>query len=103
VVAELVKQRSWSAESFDLYHFRDRDGPEVDIVLEFEDGAVFLLEIKASATFRVDFFSPLRALAARLGDRFLGGAVLGLASEGLLHGERLWGLPLAALWEAVPT
>ncbi len=99
VLGELTKQRGWSAEEFDLYHFRDRDGLEVDIVIEFADGQVFLLEIKASQTYRADHVKGIQALARKLGDRFLGGAVLGLAKESVQIAHRLWGLPLAALWE----
>lgn len=100
VVGELVKQRGWSAEEFDLYHFRDRDGLEVDVVVEFADGKVFLLEVKASQTYRADHARGILALAGKLGDRFLGGAVLGLAAESVQIARRVWGFPLAVLWEA---
>ncbi len=98
--SELQKQRAWSREEFDLYHFRDRDGLEVDLVIEFADGRVFLLEVKATETYRAQHFDGIRALAARLGDRFLGGAVLGLSGTSHQIGERMWALPLAALWQA---
>lgn len=99
-VGELTKQRGWSAEEFDLYHFRDRDGLEVDIVIEFADGKVFLIEVKASQTYRADHVKGIRSLAAKLGDRLLGGAVLSLAQESVQLARGVWGFPLAALWEA---
>lgn len=98
--SELRKQQTWSAEEFDLFHFRDRDGIEVDLVIEFADGGVFLLEVKATQTYRAEHFSGIRALAKRLGPRFLGGAVLGLSAESHVIGERLWAFPLSVLWEA---
>lgn len=99
VVAQLLAQRGWSAEDFEVFHFRDRDGLEVDVVMEFDDGRVFLLEVKASSTLRADHSKGIRALAERLGPRFLGGAVLGLIPESRQLAERIWGLPVSALWE----
>ena len=98
VTTELLKQQTWTAEPFELFHFRDRDGLEVDIVMEFEDGGVFLIEVKASQTYRSDYFAPMKRLADKLGDRFLGGAVFGTAQFTFQHADRLWGLPIAALW-----
>jgi len=100
VVAELAKQQTWTTQPYELFQFRDADGLEVDIVMEFEDGAVFLLEVKASATYRSEYFSGIQRLAAKLGDRFLGGAVLGTHDASFMYGQNLWGLPIAALWEA---
>ncbi|MFT4035420.1 MAG: ATP-binding protein [Patulibacter sp.] len=97
---ELRKQQGWSGEEFDLRHFRNRDGLEVDLVLEFADGGVFLLEIKATETYRSAHFSGIHALAKRLGPRFLGGAVLGLSQESHQIAERMWALPLSILWDA---
>lgn len=98
VVGELTKQRGWSSEEFDLYHFRDRDGLEVDVVIEFADGQVFLIEVKASSTYQVEQSKGIRALGERLGERFLGGAVLSLAAERRQLADRIWGLPVATLW-----
>jgi predicted AAA+ superfamily ATPase len=100
VVTELARQRDWSDEDFNLFHFRDRNGAEVDLVIEYGDGSVFLIEVKASMTYHPRHFSAMRYLAQRLGDRFVGGAVLGLAPQALSFGNKLWGLPVAALWEA---
>ncbi|MFT4297330.1 MAG: ATP-binding protein [Micropruina sp.] len=99
VAAELTKQRGWSAAEYDLYHFRDRNGLEVDLVIEYDDGRVFLIEVKASSTYRSDHVRGIRQLADRLGDRFIGGAVLGLSTEPLQLAQGIWGLPISVLWE----
>ncbi|MGY5765042.1 ATP-binding protein [Brachybacterium sp. DNPG3] len=98
VVAQLSAQQGWSDEEFELFHYRDRNGLEVDVVLEFADGRVFLIEVKASSTLRADHSRGIRTLAERIGDRFLGGAVLGLAEESRQLADRVWGLPVSALW-----
>lgn len=55
--------------------------------------------LKATSTYRPEHVRAMRVLAERLGDRFLGGAVLGLSTERYLLGDRIWGLPVATLWE----
>lgn len=99
VTAELLKQRAWSAEEFELFHFRDRNGLEVDLVVELADGAVIGIEVTSGATVRPEHFSGLTALRDRLGDRFVGGYVLNTAPSGAVFADRLASLPVAALWE----
>lgn len=100
VVTELLKQRTWSDTEYDLYHYRDRAGVEVDVIAELRDGSVLAFEIKAGSTAKPEHFRGLRFLRDRLGDRFLGGFVLNTASRGAVFGDRLGALPIAALWEA---
>lgn len=100
VVGELMRQRSWSETEYELFHYRERSGIEVDVVLEFSDGAVIGIEIKAGSTVKPEHFAGLRVLRDKLGDRFLGGYVLNTAGQGMSFGERLAALPIAALWEA---
>lgn len=98
VTAELLKQRTWSSEEYELFHYRDRDGSEVDLVAELSDGRVIGIEVKASTTYRGDQFNGLRTLRDLLGDRFAGGFVLSTASAGYRYADRLYGLPVSALW-----
>lgn len=99
VVSELLKQREWSDSDFTIHHYRDRNGLEVDIVLELPDGRVVGIEVKSSTSFRGDHFNGLRKFAEKLGDRFLLGIVLNTGTAGYRYTENLWGLPISALWE----
>lgn len=99
VVAELLKQKSWSERDYELFHYRDRNGLEVDAIMEFDDGRVLALEIKASTSFNARQFQGLAALREDLGDRFIGGIVLNTGTTGYRYSEKLWGLPIAALWQ----
>lgn len=99
VVSELLKQRSWSREEYDLFQFRDRAGVEVDIVIELHDGSVIAFEVKAGSTAKTEHFRGLRLLRDRLEERFLGGYVLNTATRGVSFGDRLGTMPIAALWE----
>ncbi|MET9328911.1 ATP-binding protein [Tsukamurella sp. NPDC003166] len=99
VVSELLKQRTWSDTRFNLFHYRETSGAEVDVVLELDDGRILGIEVKAKQTYKPEHFRGLQRLAERLGDRFAGGVVLGTADQGVRFGENLIGLPIASLWE----
>jgi len=100
VASELTKQRGWSSEEYELFHFRDRNGLEVDLVIEFSDGHIFLIEVKATGTLRSEHSKQIKALGAKLGDRFIGGAVLTLVPNRISLGDNVWALPISALWES---
>jgi predicted AAA+ superfamily ATPase len=85
-------------DSWQLFHYRDRDQVEVDMVLEHADGTVIGIEVKSAETVRGEDFRGLRHLANRLGDRFRIGIVLYAGEQQLSFGERLSALPMAALW-----
>jgi uncharacterized protein len=98
VVSELRAQAEWSRTRPALFHFRDRDGAEVDLVMESGDGRVVGVEVKAGATVRAEDLRGLRLLEKRLGADFAAGIVLCTASEPRQLGGRLWVLPVSALW-----
>lgn len=68
-------------------------------MVELEDSRVLGLEVKASSTYRAEHFAGLRFLQQKLGDRFARGVVLGTSDHGYQFADRLWGLPVSALWE----
>lgn len=98
VTNELRAQAEWSLTRPQLFHYRDRDGGEVDLVLESGDGRVVGVEIKAGATVRADDLRGLRLLEQRLGAEFAAGIVLCTGLDVVHLGGRLWTLPISALW-----
>ena len=100
VVGELRKQLSWTDPRTTLYHFRTATGSEVDVVLERTDGSVAAIEVKSGATVAASDFAALRALRDQLGKRFRAGIVLFSGDQVVPSGDRLWLVPLPALWEA---
>ncbi|MGQ0463988.1 MAG: ATP-binding protein [Sporichthyaceae bacterium] len=102
VISELARQVGWSDTAADLLHFRDRDGYEVDAVLESRSGDVVGVEVKAAESVRAEDFRGLQILRSRMGDRFRAGFVLYCGQEQLGFGDRLAALPVAALWTAAP-
>jgi hypothetical protein len=77
VAMELRKQLTWSHEPATMWHFRDRDGAEVDLVLEHGDGRVVGIEVKAARSVSSRDAAGLRYLADRLGPRYGQSADLG--------------------------
>lgn len=93
----LERQASWSPEPLSFWHYRDGER-EVDTVIERPSGEVVGIEVKAGATARPQDFRGLRHLRERLGERLAAGLVLYAGEQTLPFGERLWAVPLCALW-----
>ena len=98
VLGELTRQLTWSTSMARLHHYRDRDGYEVDAILEDNAGRVVAIEVKAAETIRTDDFRGLRALQRRLGDRFHAGFVVYCGDQQLPFGDGMSGIPISALW-----
>lgn len=98
VLAELARQLTCSRRRVTLWHYRTREGVEVDAVLEDRRGAVVGIEVKASATARAEDFRGLRHLADRIGDDFVAGIVLYAGAETVSFAERMAAVPVSALW-----
>lgn len=99
VFAELTRLLAAGDTGATLRFYRDRDGREIDFILEKRNGQVVGIEVKASSTVGTDDFRHLRWLAGRLGDRFAGGYVIHLGSGTYPFGDRMIALPLSALWQ----
>ena len=98
VAMELTKQRGWSTRQPTIRHWRDRNGAEVDLVVEDDDGTVAGIEVKASATVSSSDVKHLQLLQDKLGNRFAAGLVLYLGERVVPLGDRLWAFPVSALW-----
>lgn len=100
VTGELLKQVGWLDPPVTVGHWRTRDGVEADLVLERRDGGVAAIEVKAASRVDASDGRALAALAARTGERWLGGVVLYLGTHGaqLDEGRRIIALPVDALW-----
>ncbi|MGH9023085.1 MAG: ATP-binding protein [Acidimicrobiia bacterium] len=98
VLGELRRQMSWAPSWPSLSHFRDRQGYEVDAVLEGPGARVVGLEVKASTAVSSRDFRGLRLLAERLGPRFVAGIVLYTGRQTVPASDRLAAMPISALW-----
>ena len=99
VFQELRRQASWRDEPIRFFHFRDKDGAEVDIVLERGARELVGVEVKASATVTVADFRGMRKLREAAGKRFAAGVVLYDGEITASFGDGFFAVPLRALWE----
>ncbi|MEO7397899.1 MAG: DUF4143 domain-containing protein, partial [Ilumatobacteraceae bacterium] len=101
VVAELTRQATTIDEALTFAHFRDRSGIEVDVIIERPDGSVVAIEVKSARSANQRDASGLTFLRDRLGDRFQCGIVFHTGPLTTRLGERVWAVPVAALWDGV--
>ncbi|HET8798508.1 MAG TPA: ATP-binding protein [Thermoanaerobaculia bacterium] len=99
VYQELRREAGARDEALHFFHFRDRDGAEVDIVIERGARGVAGIEIKAAATVHPSDFRGLRRLKEATGKRFTSGVVLYDGETTASFGENLFAVPVRALWE----
>ena len=100
VFQELRRQAACHERHHAFYHFRDKDGVEVDVVIERGPQAVAGVEVKAGATVRDSDFRGLHKLKRTVGERFAGGAVLYDGETSASFGDGLYAVPVRRLWEA---
>jgi predicted AAA+ superfamily ATPase len=98
VAMELLRQADWVERPVQLFHYRDKQQREVDIIIERHDGDVIGIEAKASATPSTADFTGLRHLRDKLGSRFKSGVVLHTGADTLPFGDRLAAVPVSGLW-----
>jgi uncharacterized protein len=99
VLSEVARQLSWCTTPLTLFHYRTRDGEEVDGLLEANDGRLVGIEVKASASVSAQDFRHLVHLQSRTVDDFHLGIVFYTGKDVLSFGPRLRAVPIDALWE----
>ena len=100
VFQELRRQAAALPEPVSLFHYRDRDDFEVDIVIERGASAVAGVEVKAGASVSPHDLRGLRKLREAAGHRFVRGVVLYDGEAAIDFGDRLQAVPIRALWES---
>jgi uncharacterized protein len=99
VFAELRRQLTWAATDIAMFHWQDREGAEVDLVLEAADGRVIGIEVKSGQTAKPEWFRWLTQMRDSLGSKFVAGIALYTGNAVLPFGDRLLAAPISALWE----
>lgn len=98
VYQELRRQAASHDLAHAFFHFRNRDGMDVDLVIE-RGTALAGVEVKAGATVRADDFRGLHKLQRTVGRRFAGGVVLYDGETTAPFGEGMYAVPIRRLWE----
>lgn len=96
---ELVAQVDLNGGEYSLYHYRDREKREVDLIVERDDGALLGIEIKAAATISKNDFRHLGWFRKNIaGDQAFTGIVLYAGEHTGSFGDDLWAVPFGAIW-----
>ena len=98
VASELLKQLASSEEMASLFHFRTSDGKEVDFVLEYPNGTLVGIEVKARDAVSEADFQGLQELQKQTGRDFSCGIVLYRGQNTVSFGHQLWAIPVDAMW-----
>lgn len=98
VFTELLKLRALTTRGFRIFHYRDRDGREVDFICEGPGGKVVAIEVKAAMSAHGSDAATLAWLRDKLGEKFAAGIVLYLGPHSLSLGDRLYLLPVSSMW-----
>lgn len=102
IYQELSRQAGWHEAPISFYHFRDKDGSEVDIVLEREGRQLCGIEVKAAATVTASDFRGLIKLRDAADENFKAGVLLYDGEFSVSFGDRLFAVPIRRLWENEP-
>lgn len=103
VFQELKRQASSSGEPYVFHHFRDRDGVEVDMVIERGAFELAGIEVKAASTVFNSDFKGLRKIKAAYPDKFTFGVVLYDGEICASFGDGMYVIPIRMLWESDST
>lgn len=95
---ELRKQITWSRTQPALYYYRTAANREVDFVLQRRNGQLVGIEVKAAVKLKADDVKGLADLAVTAGKRFRAGVVLYQGSTIVPFGDRLWAVPVTAMF-----
>lgn len=84
-----------------LHHLRTESGrQEIDLIVDLGGGRVLAVEVKAGAAPSARDARHLGWLRDELGEQFVRGIVLHTGPKPFELGDRLWALPICALWAA---
>lgn len=98
VVGELLKQSTWLEDHVELSHWRTRDGDEVDLVVERDDGQIVAFEVKATTHIKDSDLKSMRTLRAMTGSSFVGGFLLYTGERSYTVEEGIHVVPISRLW-----
>jgi len=102
VANEITRQIAASEDGLRLYHCRDHQGHEIDLIVERPGGAVVAVEVKATSSPSITQLQHVAWLRDRLDsvspDAFRAGVLLHTGDQYFAVGDRLHVRPIESLW-----
>lgn len=96
IYQEIRKQADWFEDHLDIFHYRDKDKVEVDLVIH-RGRQLAGIEIKAAATVTASDFKGLKKLKESCAEQFVAGVVFYDGENILPFGEKLFAVPISLL------
>lgn len=97
VAMEVVKHADWAVDEARVHHYRRGSG-EVDLVLEDRAGRICAIEVKAGVSISASDWRTMAKVRDARGEDFRCGVLLYTGADTVPLGDRLFALPLSALW-----
>lgn len=101
-VNEFARQMSGSGSRIRMFHYRDYQKREIDLILERRDGALVAIEIKATRSPSTGQLRSVRWLRDKLDEfapgTFRAGVLFHTGYQSLKVGDRLCLRPISLLW-----
>lgn len=99
VAMEIARLTESSEAQPRQYHYRQRAGrDEIDVVLESPAGQVVCVEVKTAATVNSSDYRALVKMREARGPDFIAGAVVYTGPDTIALTDRIWAVPVGALW-----
>ncbi len=102
VVNEITRQLSASDRAYNLSHFRDTKGTEIDLIIEADNDDLVAVEIKTTSSPTSNHTANLRWLRDRLDTvapgAFRAGILLHTGKFAIPNGDRIHMRPINCLW-----
>lgn len=98
VAMEVARHADWAEKDTRLFHYRS-GRREIDLILESRGGEIACVEVKAGVSFGVGDWRAMEQLRNERGASFRCGILLYAGERTLPLGDRLWAVPVSALWQ----
>ncbi len=96
-VMEIIKQLDWATADVNAFHYRQgRD--EIDMILEATSGEIAALEVKTHSQVAAKDWRAMAKLRDQRKQRFKAGLVIYSGAQTLPLSDRIWAVPVSALW-----
>ena len=103
-VNEISRQLAASGSRVGMFHYRDHQKREIDLILERRDGAVVAVEVKATSSPTAGHLRHVRWLRDKMDSAapgtFRAGVLLHTGPQSLTVGDRVHLRPISMLWSA---
>ena len=98
VISELRKLASWSDQYYDFSFYHDKDGNNVDLIIENQRRQIVGVQASSKCSVNESEFKQLSRLAKKCENSFIQGIILYDGKEIIQFGNQLSAVPYSCLW-----